>query len=225
MSKFSDFFTKELTQDLVWREAEMAVLRKSLTITVSGTIQEQTLLRANVAIIYAHYEGFCKFALNIYIDALKKLKLSRKDLSWEVAAYSMKDFLTTLKAQESQTEFFTLLLSEFNNEINKYAEYESPPEISNLWPDLLISWLKKLGLGCSLVSSHKTVLHSLVDNRNKIAHGKKITVSSRADLDQYFQVATLAMHEVAIEICEALERKSYQRHSHVYTILEHSVPL
>ena len=224
MSDFSDFFTEELTRDLVWREAEMAILRKSLTLTIPGTPQEQSLLRANLALIYAHYEGFCKFALITYIDALKKLKLRRRDLSWNVAAYSMKDFFTALKAEKSQTEFFSILLNEFNKEIDKYAEYDLPPEISNLWPDLLILWLKKLGLGYSIITSNHTVLHALVDNRNKIAHGKKLTISGRADLDQYFQVATSAMHEVAIEICEALESRSYRRYSHVYTIFEHATP-
>ena len=99
-----------------------------------------------------------------------------------------------------------------------------PPEIANLWPDLLISWMDKLGLGHEIITANHAVLHSLVDNRNKIAHGKKISVSGRADLDQYFQVATLVMHEVAIEICEALETRGYQRYSHVSTILEHATP-
>lgn len=224
MSAFSDYVTEELTQDLVWREAEMAVLRKSLTLTLPGTPQEQSLLRANLALIYAHYEGFCKFALISYIDALKKLKLRRRDLSWNIAAYSMKEFYSTLKAETSHPEFFSMFLNEFNNEINKFAEYELPPEIANLWPELLISWLKKLGLGCSIITSNHAVLHALVYNRNQIAHGKKLTISCRADLDQYFQIATSAMHEVAIEICEALENKSYQRYSHVCTIFEHATP-
>jgi hypothetical protein len=225
MSAFSDYYTKELTQDLVWREAEMAVLKKSLTLTTPGTTQEQSLLRANLALIYAHYEGFCKFALNTYIDALKRLKLRRRDLSWNIAAYSMKSFFASLQTKKSQTEFFSALLDEFNVEISKLAEYELPPEIANLWPDLLITWLKRLDLGYSVIDSHQAVLHALVDNRNKIAHGKKLTISSRADLDQYFQVATSAMHEVAIEVCEALEKRTYQRSSHVFTVLEHATPI
>lgn len=224
MSAFSDLFTKELTRDLVWRENEMAVLRKALTVTTPGTPQEQSLLRANVALLYAHYEGFCKFSLNTYIDALKKLNLRRRDLSWGVAAYSMKNLFETLKAENSQIDFFSKFFNEFNNEINKVAEYEYPPEISNLWPDLLISWLKKLGLGCSTIETHHAILYSLVDNRNKIAHGKKLTISGRASFDQYFEVATSAMHEVAIEICNALELGTYKRHAHVCTIFEHASP-
>lgn len=225
MSTFSDFFTDELTRDLVWREAEMAVLRKSLTLTVSGTPQEQSLLRANVAIVYAHYEGFCKFALNTYIDALKKLHLRRRDLSWGIATYSMRNFHDLLREKNSQIEFFTTLFKEFDSELDKIAEYESPPEISNLWPDLLISWLDKLGLGYSIIEEHQAVLHSLVDNRNKIAHGKRLTIAKRSDFDKYFEVATSAMHEVAIEISNSLETKKYKRHSHVNTIFGHATSL
>lgn len=222
MTAFYNFFSDQLTKDLVWREAEMAVLRKSLMLTISGTPQEQCLLRANVAIVYAHYEGFCKFALNTYIDALKKLQLRRRDLTWDVAAYSMKNFHDALKEKKSQGDFFSMLLDEFNNELDKIAEYESPPEISNLWPDLLISWLRKLGLGYSIIDLNSSVLKSLVDNRNKIAHGKKLTISSRSEFDKYFQVATSAMHEVAIEICDALKNKSYKRHAYVNTIFGHA---
>ena len=201
----------------------MAILRKSLAITTPGTPQEQSLLRANLALIYAHYEGFCKFAINTYIDALKRLNLRRKDLSWNIAAYSMKDFFERLKKKESQNDFFSTFINDFNNEIEGHARYDSPPEIANLWPDLLILWLKKLDLGYSIIDSHRAILHALVDNRNKIAHGKKLTISNKVDLDQYFQVATSAMHEVAIEICEALESKRYQRNDFPSTTLHHSL--
>ena len=63
MSAFSDFYMKQIEADLDWRESELAVLRKHLLSTTVGSTQETTFLRTNLAMLYAHYEGFCKFAL------------------------------------------------------------------------------------------------------------------------------------------------------------------
>lgn len=58
-----------LTDELNWRETEIASMR-ILLLSGSGTPSQQTvLLRAAWALLYAHYEGFCKNALVIFFDA------------------------------------------------------------------------------------------------------------------------------------------------------------
>ena len=173
--------------------------------------------------LYAHYEGFCKFALEVYIDALDKLKLKRKDLKWPLATFSLSKFHKELRVEGDRTEFFSRFLSEFDKHLDQTAEYERFPQIANLWPNLLTEWLNRLNLSAHHVASEYTLLESLVTSRNQIAHGKKLIVSSRSQLDQYANAALLAMHEVALGIAEALEKKSYKRHGMVYTILGHAL--
>jgi len=52
----------ELEQDLNWREAELASLKVLVAEATAGTVSHQALLRALWAMLYAHYEGFCKFS-------------------------------------------------------------------------------------------------------------------------------------------------------------------
>lgn len=222
MATIADWTTKQLSDDLVWREEELALLKKQLLNSPVGSTQEKTLLRANVAMVYAHYEGFCKFALELYIDALDKLKLKRKDLKWPLATHSMGKLHNELLSKANQTEFFSHFLSEFDKHLEEVANYERPPKIANLWPDLLAEWLQKLNLDAKYVSEGYLTLETLVESRNQIAHGKKLMVSNRADLEKYSNAATLAMHEVAVGISDALEKKTYKRHSFVCTILGHS---
>lgn len=224
MNSFANLYTKEIERDLVWREAELAILRKQLLQSAIGSLQEQTLLRANVALLYAHYEGFCKFSVGIYLEALKKRKLKRSDLKWNIAAHSLKKLFLELKQMDHQNDFFTRFMNEFNSSMDEVAEFENLAETSNLWPDLLISWLERLDLNSKNVREQTNFLRDLVDSRNKIAHGQRLTISTRSAFDFYVKAATLAMHEVAVGIADALENRSYQRSSIVSTIFSHATP-
>ena len=195
MTAIARLISNELSEDLQWREEELAIMKKQLVISPSGGLQEKTLLRANLAMVYAHYEGFCKFALEVYIDALEKLQLKRKDLKWPLAAYSLAGLHKHLLAESDRTTFFTCVLNDLDQSLNEVATYERPGQISNLWPDLLKQWLARLDLSSCYVTSERVLLESLVNNRNQIAHGKKLMVSSRSELDKYAHVAMLAMHE------------------------------
>lgn len=223
MSAFSDYIAGQLTADLEWRESELVILKKALLQTSIGSQQENTLLRANLALVYAHYEGFCKFSIGVYIDALNKLKIPRKDLNWKLALLSMNSFIADVKNESQPAEVFLKLSQEFNNQIELIAQYEQLSDISNLWPDLLILLLQKYNLSSSIVSDNKLILESLVTKRNQIAHGKGLLVKTRSELEKHYEVATLAMHAVAISICEALEKESYRRVCHVSTIFNHAI--
>lgn len=222
MSEFSDFYVKQIEADLDWREKELAILRKQLLQTALGSPQERTFLRTNLAMIYAHYEGFCKFALGVYIDALDQLDLKRVDLKWPIASHSLNKLHAEMRSIADPVEFFTKLFTGMDTHFNQKAVYERPDNIANLWPDLLMRWQTNLGLQSTAVLSEKTRLDTLVKSRNQIAHGKKLTVANRAELDKHSHAATLAMHEVAVGIADSLEKKLYFRSSQVMTIMPHA---
>lgn len=222
MASISELAIAELEKDLTWREAELALMRKQLISSLPGTPQESALLRANLAMTYAHYEGFCKFALELYVSSLQRLNLKRIDLAWPLASFTLKKLHKDLSVETDQTRFFTRLLNEFNDAILGDADFEKPPQISNLWPNLLIEWLTKLHLDTSCVIENTTTLEQLVTNRNQIAHGKKLTIKSRDELDKYSKAAKSVMNEVALEICYSLEQRKYSRHGRVMTIFKHA---
>lgn len=220
---FSDFYAQQIQADLDWRETELAVLRRHLLSTTIGSTQEVTFLRTNLAMIYAHYEGFCKFALGIYVDALTALSLTPIDLKWPIAVQSFRKLQAELKSIDTPADFFSKLLTEFETKLTEPANYERPDNVANLWPDLLSSWLDRFNLDSTAVSQEKARLDTLVNSRNQIAHGKKLTVANRTELDLHANAATLAMHAVAIGVMDALEQRRYARNSRVMTILSHAM--
>lgn len=222
MGNFSDKYVKQIEDDLDWREKELAIMRRYLYQTTVGDLRDKTLLRTNLAMIYAHYEGFCKFSITLYVDAINKRKLKRDQLKWPIAVHSMKKFFLSLKSESRRDVFFSRFLAEFDSQLDDVGQFENIAETSNLWPDLLEEWLTRLNLPNTNVHAQHNYLHNLVSARNKIAHGRELYVQDRATLDIYADAARLAMHEVAIEIADALQKKSYQRTSKVHFILGHA---
>lgn len=210
MSAFIIFHINQIQVDLDWREAELALLRKQL-VQAKGKGIETALLRANLAMIYAHYEGFCKFALGVYIDALEKVGLKRGQLRWPIAASSLRNFHDELKRLSDPGEFFTKIFLELEGKFEEKASIARPDQVANLWPDLLLEWLARLGLDRKEVETHRAKLESLVSNRNQIAHGKRLIVKDFTELDTYAEAASLAMHGVFLGITNALEDRLYVR--------------
>jgi len=224
MSLFSEKYTKEIEKDLGWRETELAILRRHLQQASVGSVQEKALLRANLAMVYAHYEGFCKFSLGVYVDALNRRKLKVKNLKWPIAAHSLTGFITALKREERPDKFMSKLFSEFDAQLEQFAECKNIAESSNLWPDQLISWLQRLGLPTANVMMQENFLKELVNTRNKVAHGESMHIQDMATFVKYADAANLAMHEVAVEVAEALEKATYQRNAEDTTTFGHALP-
>ena len=66
---------RSITNDLDWRESEIASMRLFLAGSSLNKAQEKVLLRAAWALLYAHYEGFCKNALTIFYDHILSLPI------------------------------------------------------------------------------------------------------------------------------------------------------
>lgn len=223
MSDLATYATGQLMEDLEWREVELAILRKALLTTTRKSIQERTMMRMNLAMIYAHYEGFCKYALGVYIDSIERTNLPRSELKWPLAASSMKEFIDHLVEKKNDSlDFFGHIFSEFDRTLEEKPTFSRPEPIANLWPRTLLSWMRNLNLKDDNVQALSARLSSLVTNRNHIAHGKNFPIEDREELARYADAAMLAMHEVAIGISESLSKLSYKRHAKVMTILGHA---
>jgi len=60
-----------------------------------------------------------------------------------------------------------------------------------------------------LFAQLKAQLNKLVNQRNEIAHGKKLVISTLAEYQPYEEAAFLVMHELGVAVVECLEKKDY----------------
>ena len=203
-------FQEEIEQDLAWREAEMGSLKMLLASAVSGSGRQRALLRACSAMLYAHYEGFCKFCWTLMLNTIEAEGHLRMDLAERVAKRSMIPVFRQLRRDISDESLWLFATSEFHNQLKQVAVFQDEVDTeSNLWPSVSQRINDSVGLQCSLLNAHEAELRQLVGRRNKIAHGEKLEIADIQQFQRFENAAVLVMHELAIAVVECLENKTY----------------
>jgi hypothetical protein len=205
-------FQQQIEQDLAWREAEMASLKMLLASAPTGSDRQRALLRACSAMLYAHYEGFCKFCWILMLDTIATEAHVRNDLVEALAKRSMISVFRNFRGDTSDAAIWQFAGSEFQRELGQVAVF--PDEIdteSNLWPSVSQKINDSIGLQYPLLNAHEAELRQLVGRRNKIAHGEKLEIADIPQFQQFEHAAVLVMHELALGVAECLENKTYLR--------------
>ena len=68
-----------LDKELSWRIFELSHLRKALALP--GQKEQASLIRASVAMLYAHWEGFIKQSASYYLDYVNRKGLCANNAS------------------------------------------------------------------------------------------------------------------------------------------------
>lgn len=199
-----------LEQDLRWREAEIASLKVLTSKSIKGSVQQLALLRALWAMLYAHYEGFCKFAWDLYLEKLTQLALSRGTCRVPIARFSLAKRFRELRGDLSADALWSLCTRDFTTWMQQPLTFDVRLETdSNLWPELLVENSAAVDLPSEKVSEHEFKLKALVSRRNEIAHGKKMVIQTLEEYQPYEEAVFLVMHELAVAVLDCLESKKY----------------
>lgn len=203
---------KELENDLAWREAELASLKLLVLDAAPNSTRHTGLLRALWTMLYAHYEGFFKFAWDLYLDSLEQLSIPREQSVDELARFSLTKQFRELRGNQSAASFWECFTKKFDGWMKEALYFEVRLETnSNLWPNLAKQNCLEIGLPHSQVEAGAVQLRTLVSRRNEIAHGKAMTIKSISEYQPYEDAARLAMHELAVAVLDSLEKKHYRK--------------
>jgi hypothetical protein len=207
-------FSEHLESDLNWREAELASFKIAISSSEKSSVRERALLRGAWAILYSHYEGFCKFAWDSYLDQLEELRVSRSSLKDDIALLSLKKEFKKLRGDLSDSTLWDFIHNELPTLVSKVATFDEKLETeSNLWPNIFKTNANALGINPKFIDKYWTKIRTLVSRRNEIAHGKKMVIGSIEEYIEYENATLLVMHDLAVCLIESLERKSYSKQS------------
>ena len=78
-----------ITEDLDWREREIASMRVLISGPGLTNSQRDALLRSGWAMLYAHYEGFIKNTLTVFYDEVERVTEKCKDLPSKTRTFSL----------------------------------------------------------------------------------------------------------------------------------------
>jgi len=203
-------WARRLEEDLRWREGELASIKVSVLAADQGSVRQLALLRAMWTLLYAHYEGFCKYAWELYLEELGRLGLTRNDFIVPLARFSLEKGFRELRGDTSSESMWSFCSEGFNRMLNSPLEFGVELETeSNLWPDLLKRNLGQIGLACGTIDEHYQKIRALVARRNDIAHGERMVIATVAEYQTYYDAAMLVMHELAVAVVDSLDKGTY----------------
>jgi hypothetical protein len=218
----------EIEEDLTWRLDELRFFQNQLA-TLTSEQERERFRRALVLLLYAHFEGFSKFALSLYVNSINRSGITCADATFAIAAASLSDLFKALRNPEKKIPEFRhslpddMSLHRFGRErefVERTAEFGTRPvnvaddvvdTESNLKPVVLRKNLYRLGFPPDQFDEHEGSINQLLEYRNKISHGE---MQSGLKRDKY-EALRLAVYDVMVEVkrevMNALQNKAYLR--------------
>lgn len=167
-----------LDDEMAWRQKEIVELR-ALAMAALGK-RANVHVRAGIALLYAHWEGFIKNSANAYINYLSHRGEMTRDLQDCFIALSIKSKLTAM-GQSGKSSVAVPVVKHL------LASLDLPVSLpqagisadSNLNADVFVNIAGWLGFDTSKYSSRFPLIdESLLGARNKIAHGEFLTINA-----------------------------------------------
>jgi hypothetical protein len=203
-------FEDAVDAETAWRKRELTTLLFQAR-AARGSLRA-TALRAGVALLYAHWEGWIKAVGTYYIDHVVQQKLSYDDLSPPFFAIALKAKISA--AGEANAAHVHVALAEFlRTEINTRAKMSSAGVIrtqANLSSAVLKDITTRLGIPFKPYELHTHVIdQSLLDRRNTIAHGEYLDIDL-PDFEQLHSQVTSMLTDYTTAVTNAAALKAFK---------------
>jgi hypothetical protein len=176
-----------IEKDYAWRISELSNYRSAL-LTEQNEKAQKAKIRAGVALLYAHWEGFIKQLANWYYDFVSFQSHNISDLSESFASIILRAELNVLESSNKIKDHQRVIKMIFEG-MNKTAYFssKSPIKVSNLKFEIFEDVCILLGINpLEFESRYKrkfdrniqlTIDEDLVGQRNSIAHGEYLPIS------------------------------------------------
>lgn len=181
-----------LDTDMAWRLKEVSELRSAVSSARGKNVDVH--VRAGIAMLYAHWEGFVKGAANAYIAYLSHRGDRNRDLQDCFVALGMKSLIGQMAAS-GRASTSVAAVAFFRNEQDQRIKLANATvsSDSNLNSAVFKNIAEWVGIGWEQYSTRfQLVDETLLATRNGIAHG------------EYLQIDAARFHSVVDEILEML---------------------
>ncbi len=206
-----------LEKDLAWRKREISTFRMFAQPNAQAA---EVLLKAGMVILCAHWEGFLKRAVELYIDHVFSQKLLIKQLTPVFIALSY--FSDVKKAGEANypgSEETHIKLAKRialgNEQICEHSEWKAKTE-GNPGTEVINRLLSSIGLdsqlgldGATWATTKIFIDEQVVRDRHVIAHGEWFKIESEDFLKRTDRVLTL-LDKLCENLLDAAKNFSYK---------------
>lgn len=167
-------FEDAVSRETAWRRKELTTLLHQTQSARSHA--EGMMLRAGLALLYAHWEGFIKAVGRLYVAFVSQRRLKYNELSAAFLALALKSKLTLM--EEARAAHIHIDLARFLQERlgdRATLREELVDTQANLSSAVLRDIVTRLGLPYAPYELREHLIDArLLDRRNTIAHGKEL---------------------------------------------------
>lgn len=185
---------QKLDEDLAWRKKEFTTLKFMLA--SARNHEKQILLRASIALLYAHWEGHIKHCALVYLKLLNTIAPNYHVMTDNFVQMSLGEKFAqgfSIKRFSSQKDIFNYIK---NDEKAKFSIDENVviDTESNLKYQVIFNILEQLGLNSSVFELKENFINSkLLKCRNQIAHGERCSQEELQDTYEELENELLEM--------------------------------
>ena len=200
-----------LDWEIGWRRKEIDGMKTVVRRESNGF--SNTLIRAGIPLIYAHWEGFVKAGVEAVLCFVSLRDKTYEELAPCFAVLGVKqkiDELTEPKKVRIRIEAMQFLMSEMERKAN--FKYKGQIDTgSNLTFDRFSDIAAAIGINVSRYEARQNFVdQSLVKRRNLIAHGAKVDLDIDGFIDVADQVQDL-LHWFKTDLENCISNQSYLR--------------
>lgn len=208
--KTIEILESKLQGDLAWRKKEMLSLR--LLVNKDST-NEPLLLRAGMALLCAHFEGFVKFASKAYIQYVSEQGIRTELLKDNFAALNMKGAFSEC-SHSDKVSVHSELISKYNSihELPfKLHNRDAISTHSNPSSKKLKELLLSIGISSDIFETKANYIDkSLLENRHRVVHGDYCNLD-KVDFDSTFEIIMKLIDGYEELVIEAADNKNYMK--------------
>lgn len=184
----------KVDEDLVWRRRELFNIRTAIEDSHINPHRQIALLRAGVAVLYAHWEGFIKRAGSHYLEFVANQGRSAAELTPNFIAIKFRARLVEAAKSKKISATYDVI-DFFCNHLPDRLRIPHKGVVdtqSNLSSTVLRELVLTLGLDISpYETKSKLIDESLVERRNHIAHGEPLDIGVQDYLELHDEVMGL----------------------------------
>lgn len=167
-----------MDNELGWRIKEVGTFRVE---SAKGGEKSRAFTRAGVALLYAHWEGFVKRSAELYLEYVSNLGLRYEELTACFIVFGLKGKLNTLSGSRKTTTNIEAV-NFIRESLGQVAALKLSGAVnteSNLSSIVFENIANSVGVSTTpYETKFKLIDSSLVERRNKIAHGEFLDLKS-----------------------------------------------
>lgn len=202
-----------LDEDFAWRRSELHSYLGTIRRAKTESTTQRTLCRAGVPLLYAHWEGYAKHCLSMYLQYVGRRRLTYGELhpafvalGHEAALDSQEGLSATRRVVRRAQALLTGDTTRAQIPWRRGVDTQS-----NLNSTRCFDLFESLGLDSSPIQTKTRLIdYELLRVRNEIAHGQYLSVDADSYEELHLEVLGI-MDFVRNAVGAAAENQTYRR--------------